>query len=40
MFALVEAHPNFDAVIFYLLAAATVGLTLYYRQKRFDSDKT
>ena len=35
MFAFVEGHPNFDVMIFYLLASATLAVTLYYfHQKR------
>jgi hypothetical protein len=29
MFALVEGHPNFDVMIFYVLAAAILAATLY-----------
>lgn len=35
MFAFVEGHPNFDVMIFYLLASTILAVTLYYfHQKR------
>jgi hypothetical protein len=30
MFALVEGHPNVDFIVFYVLASATLAVTLYY----------
>ena len=29
MLALIEGHPNVDAIIFYILASAFLGLILY-----------
>ena len=34
MLALVEAHPNFDALIFYAIASAILAGTLYYFHQR------
>jgi hypothetical protein len=36
MLALVEGHPNIDAVVFYLLASAILAATLYYFHSRPD----
>ena len=30
MIALVEGHPNIDAMVFYVLASAILAATLYY----------
>jgi hypothetical protein len=30
MLALVEGHPNIDAIVFYVLAAAMLAAALYY----------
>jgi hypothetical protein len=30
MIALVEGHPNIDAMVFYMLASAILAATLYY----------
>jgi hypothetical protein len=30
MLALVEGHPNIDAMVFYVLASAILAATLYY----------
>jgi hypothetical protein len=40
MIALVEGHPNIDAVIFYLLASATLAATLYYFHNRPDRNRS
>lgn len=34
MLALVESHPNVDAIIFYLLASVILAGTLYYFHHR------
>jgi hypothetical protein len=34
MLALVEGHPNIDALIFYVLASAILAATLYYFHHR------
>ena len=39
MLALVEGHPNIDAVVFYLLASAILAATLYYFHTRPDRSR-
>jgi hypothetical protein len=39
MLALVEGHPNIDAVVFYLLASAILAATLYYFHSRPDRNR-
>jgi hypothetical protein len=39
MLALVEGHPNIDAVVFYLLASAVLAATLYYFHTRPDRNR-
>jgi len=34
MLALVEGHPNIDALVFYALASAILAATLYYFHHR------
>lgn len=34
MLALMEAHPNIDAMVFYTLASAILAATLYYFHTR------
>jgi hypothetical protein len=34
MLALIEGHPNIDAVIFYILASALLTVTLYRYHRR------
>jgi hypothetical protein len=34
MLALVEGHPNIDAIVFYVLASAILAATLYYFHTR------
>jgi hypothetical protein len=34
MLALIEGHPNIDAVIFYLLASAILTVTLYRHHRK------
>jgi hypothetical protein len=40
MLALVEGHPNIDAVVFYLLASAILAATLYYFHHRSDRNRS
>ena len=39
MLALVEGHPNIDAVVFYVLASAILAVTLYYFHTRPDRNR-
>jgi hypothetical protein len=39
MLALVEGHPNIDAVVFYMLASALLAATLYYFHSRPDRNR-
>jgi hypothetical protein len=39
MLALVEGHPNIDAVVFYLLASAILAATLYHVHTRPDRNR-
>jgi hypothetical protein len=34
MLALIEGHPNVDAIIFYILAAAILTVTLYRHHRK------
>jgi hypothetical protein len=34
MFALVQAHPNIDVMVFYLIASALLGVTLHYFHRK------
>ena len=34
MLALIEAHPNIDVIIFYILAAAILTATLYRHHRK------
>ena len=34
MLALIEGHPNVDAIIFYILASAFLGLILYRHHQK------
>jgi hypothetical protein len=34
MLALIEAHPNIDAVIFYIVAAAILTVSLYRHHRK------
>jgi hypothetical protein len=34
MLALVEGHPNIDAIIFYVVASAILAVTLYFFHTR------
>jgi hypothetical protein len=34
MFAVIEAHPNIDAVIFYVLATVILTVTLYRHHRK------
>lgn len=40
MLALVEAHPNIDAMVFYALASAVLAATLYYFHHRPDRGRS
>ena len=34
MIALVEGHPNIDAIVLYVLVSAVIGATLYFFHRR------
>jgi hypothetical protein len=39
MLALVEAHPNIDVMVFYVVASAILAATLYYFHTRPDRSR-
>jgi len=40
MLALIEGHPNVDAILFYVLAAAILTVTLYRHHRKTSQQKT
>jgi hypothetical protein len=40
MLAMVEAHPNIDAMVFYVVASAILAATLYYFHTRPDRTRS